>query len=303
MDLPGWSASLGARRPRGANSCGTAENSCRNSEPGTRPWACVGPERPRSAGHRSDVGRATDRRRCHRAGVRQRGADRRSGSPSSTPTSPQSSSSAGGSLWWTACRPTTLCRSRPGLPGTLPAVRVLPLDEPGRGWALRIAWTESSSAVVACVDIDLASKSSTASARWSWRWCLEVLSSVTGIRPRGRARCASSALVARIGNAVVRVLSPTHFRDAECPVKAVRTDLARRLVPEVEADGRWFDSEFLLLADRNGVSIREFALDAAWSIDCGAVPRTAGGLGELLRIAWRRHPLTRPSGREPSADR
>ena len=189
------------------------------------------------------------------------------------------------------------------LSGTLPAVRVLPLDEPGRGWALRIAWTESSSAVVACVDIDLASKLDRLGPL-----VMAVVSGgselATGIRPRGRARCASSALVARIGNAVVRVLSPTHFRDAQCPVKAVRTDLARRLVPEVEADGRWFDSEFLLLADRNGVSIREVALDAARSIDRGATPRTAGGLGELLRVAWRVVTRSRVDlAREPSADR
>ncbi len=51
------------------------------------------------------------------------------------------------------------------------------------------------------------------------------------------------------------------FRDAQCGFKAVRADVARRLLPVIEDDGWFFDTELLLLADRNGLRIHEVPVD------------------------------------------
>ena len=56
---------------------------------------------------------------------------------------------------------------------------------------------------------------------------------------------------------------PTGFSDAQCGFKAIRADVAQRLLPLVEDTGWFFDTELLVLAERGGP----------------AHPRGAGGLG------------------------
>jgi putative flippase GtrA len=53
----------------------------------------------------------------------------------------------------------------------------------------------------------------------------------------------------------------TRVRDAQCGFKAVRSDVARRLVPAVVDDDWFFDTELLLLAERNGLRIHEVPVD------------------------------------------
>ena len=77
----------------------------------------------------------------------------------------------------------------------------------------------------------------------------------------------------------------THVRDAQCGFKAVRSDVARRLLPDVVDDAWFFDTELLLLAERNGLRIHEVPVD--WVDDPDSrvdVRRTAM---DDLRGVWR----------------
>ena len=68
----------------------------------------------------------------------------------------------------------------------------------------------------------------------------------------------------------------TRVRDAQCGFKAVRADVARRLLPAVEDDGWFFDTELLVLAEHNGLRIHEVPVD--WIDDADSrvhVARTA----------------------------
>jgi putative flippase GtrA len=57
------------------------------------------------------------------------------------------------------------------------------------------------------------------------------------------------------------VLFSNRFHDAQCGFKALRADVALRLLPEV-ADQEWFfDTELLLLAEHNGLRIAEVPVD------------------------------------------
>ena len=70
----------------------------------------------------------------------------------------------------------------------------------------------------------------------------------------------------------------TKVRDAQCGFKAVRADIARALVPAVEDDGWFFDTELLLLAERNGLRIHEVPVD--WIDDADSrvdIVQTAAG--------------------------
>ena len=60
---------------------------------------------------------------------------------------------------------------------------------------------------------------------------------------------------------MLRAVFATKVRDAQCGFKAVRADVARALLAEVEDDGWFFDTELLLLAERNGLRIHEVPVD------------------------------------------
>ena len=57
----------------------------------------------------------------------------------------------------------------------------------------------------------------------------------------------------------------TGFLDAQCGFKAISRRAADELVPLVEDTGWFFDSELLILADKNGYRIKEIPI--RWTDD------------------------------------
>jgi putative flippase GtrA len=51
------------------------------------------------------------------------------------------------------------------------------------------------------------------------------------------------------------------FSDAQCGFKAIRADVAHRLLPHVEDNGWFFDTELLIIAERCGLRIHEIPVD------------------------------------------
>jgi putative flippase GtrA len=68
-------------------------------------------------------------------------------------------------------------------------------------------------------------------------------------------------LISRAYNHLLRHALRVRFSDAQCGFKAIRADAARRLLPEIEDDGWFFDTELLVLAQRHGMRIHEVAVD------------------------------------------
>ena len=62
--------------------------------------------------------------------------------------------------------------------------------------------------------------------------------------------------------------APHTFSDAQCGFKALRADVARTLVPMVEDEGWFFDTELLVLAERHGLRVHEVAVDWIEDADC-----------------------------------
>jgi putative flippase GtrA len=170
-----------------------------------------------------------------------------------------------------------------------PEVRVVHLDAKGRGLALRTAWSDSDADVVAYMDVDLSTG-------------LDALLPLVAPLVTGHSdlaigsRLAPGATVARgprrevisrSYNIILRVVFANRFRDAQCGFKAIRTDLARRLLPIVEDDGWFFDTELLLVAEHNGLRVHEVPVD--WVDDPDSrvdVSRTArDDLRGVLRLA------------------
>ncbi len=145
----------------------------------------------------------------------------------------------------------------------LSCTTVIHLLAKGRGRALRAAWSASDADVLCYMDVDLST---------DLRALLPLVSGLIsghsdvaiGTRlargsrvTRGRKR----ELISRTYNRLLRVVLGARFSDAQCGFKAIRADAARRLLPAVEDQSWFFDTELLMLAQRSGLRIHEVPVD------------------------------------------
>ena len=74
-------------------------------------------------------------------------------------------------------------------------------------------------------------------------------------------RGAKRELISRTYNRILRLTLGARFSDAQCGFKAIRADAARRLLPAVRDEAWFFDTELLVLAQREGLRIHEVPVD------------------------------------------
>ena len=83
---------------------------------------------------------------------------------------------------------------------------------------------------------------------------------------------------------ILRLLLGASFTDAQCGFKAVRASVARDLVPRIEDETWFFDTELLILAQRAGMRVHEVPVDWTDDLDSRvAIVRTA--LDDLRGVA------------------
>ena len=161
----------------------------------------------------------------------------------------------------------------------LRGVKVLRLEEKGRGRALRAAWSSSSAQVVCYMDVDLST---------DLRGLLPLVAPLLsghsdlaiGTRLAHGARVVRGPkreLISRTYNGILHAALRAHFSDAQCGFKAVRTSVLRGLVDDVRDNGWFFDTELLVLAQRRGLRIHEVPVD--WVDD-------PDSRVDIVRTAW-----------------
>jgi glycosyltransferase involved in cell wall biosynthesis len=168
-----------------------------------------------------------------------------------------------------------------------PGVTVLHLANKGRGLALRSAWSTSTAPVVAYMDADL-STSLTALSSLVGPLLSDECDVVIGTRrARGAhvVRGPKRELVSRVYNRVLKISVGFRFSDAQCGFKAMRRESAHKLLPLIEDDQWFFDTELLFVADRLGMRIREIPVD--WVEDCDSRVRIGPTALSNLRGIWR----------------
>jgi hypothetical protein len=74
-------------------------------------------------------------------------------------------------------------------------------------------------------------------------------------------RSTKREVISRVYNLMLRVALGTRVSDAQCGFKAVRAEVARVLMPLIEDEAWFFDTELLVLAEREGLRIHEVAVD------------------------------------------
>ncbi len=133
-------------------------------------------------------------------------------------------------------------------------VRFMHLAEKGRGRALRSAWMSSDARVLAYMDVDLSTSLDSLGVLVA-----PLLSGSSDISigsrlaPGARVRrSAEREVISRAYNLLLRSVLHTRFRDAQCGFKAIRAQVARHLLPAVRDQGWFFDTELLVIAQRDG---------------------------------------------------
>ncbi|TMG64131.1 MAG: glycosyltransferase [Chloroflexi bacterium] len=169
----------------------------------------------------------------------------------------------------------------------LPDVRVLRLNEKGRGRALAAAWLTSDARVVSYMDVDLSTDLSAllplVAPVISGHSQVSIGSRlVTGARvTRGPKR----EVISRVYNILLRLVLRVRFKDAQCGFKALRADVARSLLPDVVNRNWFFDTELLVRAERAGLRIHELPVD--WLDDPDSRVDIVATAIEDLRGVWR----------------
>ncbi len=166
-------------------------------------------------------------------------------------------------------------------------VRALHLDEKGRGRALRTAWMHADADVVAYMDVDLSTDLDAL-----LPLVAPLLSGHSDVAIGSRLARGSRVIrgpkrevISRAYNVLLKVMLRNRFSDAQCGFKALRAEDARILLPEVEDEEWFFDTELLVLAERNGLRIHEVPVD--WADDPDSRVRIGKTAAADLAGVWR----------------
>ncbi|MGW2595987.1 glycosyltransferase [Streptomyces klenkii] len=173
------------------------------------------------------------------------------------------------------------------LDDALDEVTAVRLEEKGRGRALRTVWSMSEAPVLAYMDVDLSTDLNAllplVAPLISGHSDLAI-----GTRLAGGSRVVRGPkreFISRAYNVLLRTGLAARFSDAQCGFKAVRQDVAERLLPLVEDSGWFFDTELLVLAERAGLRIHEVPVD--WVDDPDSSVHIVRTATEDLRGVWR----------------
>jgi glycosyltransferase involved in cell wall biosynthesis len=138
-------------------------------------------------------------------------------------------------------------------------VRFVHLKEKGRGRALRKSWKLSPADFVMYMDVDLSTELS--AIPLLFQALIEEGNDISigsrMIKGARTKRCLKREVTSRIYNLLLKVALSVRFKDAQCGFKAVTRRVIEELIPQVEDQGWFFDTELLVLAELQGYKIRE----------------------------------------------
>lgn len=173
------------------------------------------------------------------------------------------------------------------LAATVPELRSVRLEAKGRGRALREVWLASDALVLAYCDVDLSTDLNAVlplvAPLVSGHSDLAIGTRLS--RASRVVRGAKREFLSRSYNLLLRGALSAGFSDAQCGFKAIRSDVARRLLPLVEDTGWFFDTELLVLAEKAGLRIHEVPVD--WVDDPNSSVDILRTATDDLRGVWR----------------
>jgi glycosyltransferase involved in cell wall biosynthesis len=143
----------------------------------------------------------------------------------------------------------------------------LRLDQRGRGRALRHAWMHSQADIVSYMDVDLST---------SLTHVREVVTALLDegcdiaigsrlMRASRTRRSLKREVISRLYNIFLKAVLWTRFSDAQCGFKAATREVVEKIVPQIKDQSWFFDTEMLVLAEKQGYRIKD--IPVVWNED------------------------------------
>lgn len=176
-----------------------------------------------------------------------------------------------------------------------PDVVAVHIDQKGRGRALRKVWLESESDIVSYMDVDLSTGLD------AFPKIIQAIEDGYGVATGSRLMGSSDVkrsfkreLTSRGYNFIIKALFFTRWHDAQCGFKAVSRQAVDELIPLIQNQEWFFDTELLILAGMKGYKIKEVPVtwveDPDTRVDIMKTVRE--DLGGLMRLRFR--PIPKP---------
>ena len=139
------------------------------------------------------------------------------------------------------------------------SVRVVRLAKRGRGRALKQVWQSSQADILTYMDVDLSTGLDD-----FLPMIQPLVAGEAGVAIGSRlmkksktSRGFKREFISRCYNKIIKLTSRTKFSDAQCGLKAIRRDVAKRFLPKIKDNEWFFDTELLIKTERAGVPIHE----------------------------------------------
>ncbi|MDE2939033.1 MAG: glycosyltransferase family 2 protein [Chloroflexota bacterium] len=182
---------------------------------------------------------------------------------------------------------------------TYPNVHYYYLPQKGRGRALRAAWLESDADIVSYMDVDLSTDLS------HFPQLVEALESGYDVAVGSRlsrdsqvTRAFKREFISRSYNVLIKSLFFTPFPDAQCGFKALTRQAAQAIIPGIENNNWFFDTELLIIAAKRGYRIK--SVPVKWDDDPTSTVNITStameNIGGLLRLRFGGIPDVRGPG-------
>ena len=176
-----------------------------------------------------------------------------------------------------------------------PGISYVYVPQRGRGRALRTAWLESNADMMSYMDVDLSTNLN------SFPKLVQAVEEgydiAIGSRLIGGAKVTRSLkreVISRSYNLIIKALFFFPFHDAQCGFKVMNRRAAKVLVPLVQNNNWFFDTELLVIAAKRGFSVKEIpvewvedpdsrvgVLSTAWEDIKGLLRLRFGGIPDL----------------------
>jgi glycosyltransferase involved in cell wall biosynthesis len=168
-----------------------------------------------------------------------------------------------------------------------PMVRSLRLLDKGRGAALKHAWFSSGARVLSYMDIDLSTdlQAYPLLVQPLLDGQYDVAAGSRLLPGSATTRGLRRELISQAYNLLLRGGFGVRFSDAQCGFKALTAEAAATLVPKVENNNWFFDTELLILAQHAGC--RMLDLPVVWKDDPTSTVKIFKTAMEDLRGLWR----------------
>lgn len=172
-------------------------------------------------------------------------------------------------------------------------ITALHLDQKGRGRAVKYAWQKQKTDLVAYMDVDLSTDLKhfpALVAALSRGYDIAIGSrNAHGARVYGRNFIRTITSIGYI--TLIKILFWVHFTDAQCGFKAATRKAVDALVPHVQDNEWFFDTEMLILAEKLGYRIYDEPV--TWVDNPGSTVRVLRTAQGDLEGLWRLF-ITRP---------